>query len=352
VRTARFLVPSEPRERLRAAFRNNAVDALASMREVIEVTRVLSRDGIVCVPYKGVVLSAHLYGHPALRQSCDIDLVIHRSDLQAVRHRLLERGYQEARPVPPAQRDLVLTNRYSLAFVGPGALLIEVHWAFTNRDVAFPLGLEQFAGRLVGVDLGGHEVRSFAPQDLLLLLCVHGAKHRWDRLEWVAGIAELLRRLSDSEIEETSERARFLECGRTLLLGLELARRYGDRTLPMAVAQRIERDPAVPKLADDAGQLLANEHYTPESASASKSLSHDLFHYRLREGLRERVRFLLYRWTTPSRPEEWRTITVWGRVVALHRLTRPFQVIGRMFPALYWLVRERTRRGRRIEPRI
>jgi hypothetical protein len=246
-----------------------------------------------------------------------------------------------------------MASRYSAAFDGPGEVSVELHWAFTNRDVAFPLGLEELSGRLVSVDLGGHQVNSFAPQDLLLLLTVHGAKHRWDRLEWVAGVGELLRVLSNSEVEEAGERASTLGCGRTLLLGLELARRYGDCTLSPNMTERIAQDRILSVLAADAAQLLANDHHTPESALGSKSLTHDLFHLRLRDRFGDRVRFLMYRWTTPSRPEEWRTITVLGRVVPLHALLRPFRVAGRIVPAVYWLLRERARRGTRrpVEPK-
>jgi hypothetical protein len=233
-------------------------------------------------------------------------------------------------------------SRYSVTFGRPGARPIEVHWAFTNQDVAFPVHLDELAGRLVDVDLGGHAVPSFAAGDLLLLLSVHGAKHRWDRLEWVGTFAEVVRSLDDAEIDDAARKARDLGSRRTVLLALELARIYGDQALTPMTRGLIEEDLQVTGLAREASQLLSNEHLTSESALGSKSLSHDLFHYRLREGIRDRLRFLVYRSTTPSRPEEWRTVKLWGRVVPLHPLIRPLQLITRMIPAIYWLIKERT----------
>jgi hypothetical protein len=53
----------------------------------------------------------------------------------------------------------------------------------------------------------------------------------------------------------------------------------------------------------------------------------DRFRFLLRERWRDRVRFVLYRITTPSRPEDWRFMTVAGRRVAVHGWIRPWQLV-------------------------
>ena len=53
--------------------------------------------------------------------------------------------------------------------------------------------LERLWERVGRVPLGGNSVPSFAPEDMLLILCVYGSKHTWGRLKWVCDIAELIR---------------------------------------------------------------------------------------------------------------------------------------------------------------
>jgi hypothetical protein len=53
--------------------------------------------------------------------------------------------------------------------------------------------VDNFFQRASRVDLGGSSVRTLAPEDLLLVLCVHTANHVWSRLSWLCDIAETMR---------------------------------------------------------------------------------------------------------------------------------------------------------------
>jgi hypothetical protein len=64
------------------------------------------------------------------------------------------------------------------------------------------------------------------------------------------------------------------------------------------------------------------------------SLATDLFRYGLRERWTDRVRFLVHRITTPSRPEDWTAVSVGSFVIPLHAFSRPAQVVRSLIPAL------------------
>ena len=72
-------------------------------------------------------------------------------------------------------------------------VLVELHWAITSWTFFFPLNPEHLWERLETGSLEGTPVRTLAPEDLLLILCVHGAKHYWSKLGWICDVAELLR---------------------------------------------------------------------------------------------------------------------------------------------------------------
>lgn len=107
--------------------------------------------------------------------------------------------------------------------------------------------------------LAGETVLSFHPEDLLLILCVHGAKHYWARLNWICDIAELIRGHQGIHWERVMEQAVRLRSERILFLGLLLAGNLLGAALPENILQR------------------------------------DAFSLRMREWLWDRVRYLLHR---------------------------------------------------------
>jgi hypothetical protein len=98
------------------------------------------------------------------------------------------------------------------------------------------------------MSIDGQRVRGMAPEELLIVLCVHGSKHAWERLKWVADVAELLRahRLDWQRVFSTATK---WKCRRMLLLGLALADRLMKIPLPPDILSAISADHDVPVLA-------------------------------------------------------------------------------------------------------
>jgi hypothetical protein len=69
---------------------------------------------------------------------------------------------------------------------------VELHTERTLRYFPVPLDFEKMSKRLISVELSGRRVQTFSIEDTLVMLCVHGAKHFWDRLGWVQDVAELV----------------------------------------------------------------------------------------------------------------------------------------------------------------
>jgi Uncharacterised nucleotidyltransferase len=164
-------------------------------------------------------------------------------------------------------------------------------------DFLFPLNPARLWERLERVSLGDITVRSLAPEDMLLILCVHGAKHHWGKLGWICDVAELLR--AHPELAWTSLLAQARELGgrRMLCLGLLLAHELLGAVLPKEVWDHIEVDPVVPWLAAEVRSHLFAENHGPLWA-----LDRRPFYLRLRERMRDRVPCALYLayWRLPS----------------------------------------------------
>ena len=70
-----------------------------------------------------------------------------------------------------------------------------------------------------------------ADEDLLLMLCVHGSRHGWYKLEHLASVAELVRRSPALDWEAVWRRADAMHCGRMVAFGLLLAHALFDAPL-------------------------------------------------------------------------------------------------------------------------
>ena len=325
---------------LRPFVLRNAERMLLLVGETLEVVWALEKGGFPSLPYKGAALAEQLYGNLALRQCGDIDILVRRADARLARALLIARGYRPLRPLSKADEAFMIANRYHETFVGERAV-VELHWAFTNRDVHFPLDLDALSPGLIRISLGGHQVKALSPQDLLLILSVHGAKHRWDRLEWATGIAALLEsgRVDPKLAIDVATR---LGVRRMLLLGLRLAHDVLDAPLPPEVLAQVMEDRAVARLSSEVERfVLAGE---PRSIEETGEVDH--FRWRLRERWRDRLRFLLHRATTPSSPARWATVGVGRYYFPLHAVIRPWQVLGKAIALAHRRVFPQARKER------
>jgi len=66
---------------------------------------------------------------------------------------------------------------------------VEFHTERTFRYHPRPLQMEKLFERSAYVVIDGREVPVLSLEDELVLICVHGAKHFWERLMWIADVA-------------------------------------------------------------------------------------------------------------------------------------------------------------------
>jgi len=319
-------VPSEVMGALKTAFIQNVGRTLAMTGELLTIIDLLSQRDIMAVPYKGPVLADRLYGHIALRQSADLDIIVQKRDVENAREVLIERGYEPSVMVIGANHDFQVESRYSERFDRPESV-VELHWAFTNKDVAFPFNLEDLIPRLVEHSVVGRRALVFSPEDSLLILCVHGAKHSWDRLEWICGIASLIDGARQLDWDALIDRAIETHSSRRLHLGLALAHDLYQVRLPDRALGAIRGDELIPELARHVTLNIFDGQRNTVGTHSFGTLDHDLFHWRLADRTGDRLRYAAYRMLNPSRPERWSTVKVGNRSIPLHALTRPFGLI-------------------------
>lgn len=271
-------------------------------KELLNLLALFNQHGIQVLPYKGPVLAVSVYGDLARRPFNDIDILVHERDILKAMELLISCGYEIIRPPGIAQngkRHQLLSVAqmvekslwdYQLVMCCPGRqVVVELHWRITPKYV-FLYKSEQIWDDLQPVTLSGVTVLSFAPENLLWFLCVHGAKHQWRRLNWLCDISELLRANPALNWERTITQARKLGIERRLHLGLFLANHLLNTRLPKAVETKIQTTPYVKALAR---QVVERVFDDTENSARFPYLERFAFQLRAMERMADRGRYLL-----------------------------------------------------------
>jgi hypothetical protein len=127
------------------------------------------------------------------------------------------------------------------------------------------------------------------------------------------------------------KRASALGVRRMLLLGVLLAKELLQAPTPDAIVHLARSDRAVRTLATRVPRLFLTDAVDGDDAG---NLATDLFRLQLRERPRDRLRFVWYRLTTPSRPESWSAVPIGKHWLPVHGFLRPFRIAAKLFPAV------------------
>lgn len=312
-------------------------------RELLEIVNLCEAHEIEALPLKGPLLAVVAYGNISLRQFADLDILIHPKDLLRALNLFYTRGYQLAVPLTRMQqvaprlsqkKDLILTS-------ANGSVRVELHWRLSGNHFSFPVYMNRLWERLETVALGGATVRSLPLNDLLLFLCMHGARHGWQRLQWICDIAQLIRKHPDLDWQQLLCEARALGSERNLALGLFLASDLLGAALPPEVLRGLQSDPVVVSLAAQIEGMLFNGF----DGSLDIAYWHD-YHLRVRERWRDKLRIRLHYYgrylriaTVPTERER-ELFSLPAGLSFFYYIVRPLRLTGKYgVRALSWFLR-------------
>jgi hypothetical protein len=320
-RLAPDAVPRVVLEDLRQRFLDNTGHSLLLTGELLRLLSRFAAHGIRVIPFKGPTLAACAYGHLALRQFNDLDLLVLPADLPPARKLLAAEGYRSGLPLAPAQEEAYLASICQIPFVMEDRpCMVELHTQIAPRAFHFPLGLECLWPRLRPLVLGGRPVHALAAEDLLLVLCAHGAKHLWACLGWVCDVAELLRVQEAMNWAGVVEQARSLRCERILLLGLVLAHDLLEAPVPEDLLQSARTLSVVRTLAAQVWEQMFGA-----ANGRMAALDGALFHLRVRERLADGLRYSLSLALAPT-VADWTAVRLPAPFAILYPLLRPVRL--------------------------
>jgi len=281
-------LPAPVQETLRAAMRGQVAHAQKHVAVLLQLLDAFHAAGLELIPYKGPVLAARLYGNPAMRQFSDLDWLVRREAARPASACLQALGFEPALTAPAAWAGWYERARHEYSFHHPARdCHVELHWGAWPRFVGMPVDVRSFWEHSETVSLGGRPVPSLRAEELLFLLCLHGTKHQWVRLAWLADVAELIRSTAALDWARVQSLAAGSRSTRFLHIGLWLAHRVLAAPVPAALRAQLTADARVEPLA-----RAMTAHLCGGSLSAPCETEHLRFMCRSLPRLRDRLRFV------------------------------------------------------------
>lgn len=312
------MTPPETRQFLLERRRAQNFLTLRLTAELFRLLESFGKQGISALAIKGPVLAAQAYADPSVRNYGDLDLLVQQHEIRRATKLMTASGYEAAVPLRAIDAGKI-PGQY-LFSKSDSKLLVELHNDLTLRYFPRPLPIEDFFARQVRVPIDGHGVTAPCVEDELVLICVHGAKHFWERLSWIADVAGLLARQTDINWERAASTARMVESEHLLHTGLRLAVDILHAELPEKITARVLADRVAADLVARAVRWLPAAGYAPLSL-----LERAAFRLRMRGSFFAAPAYLLRLSFSPTE-EDWQADGRLSRNNFLDAVRRPFRL--------------------------
>lgn len=310
-------LPASLRQELEETRRKHVLFTLSLTAEFFRVADRFQAAGIEAVVVKGPVLGVQAFGDPGLRQYSDLDLVLRHADVLRAARIMEECGFASQVPLDAAAKKI------------PGQFLfvreqtrsiVELHTERTLRYFTRPIPIESFFARRTQVSLDGRRVPALCPEDTLVFICVHGSKHFWERLMWIADVAGLLNRQMALDWGRVFAVARETRTERMVRLGLCLARDVLGAELHPQAATEVSGNPVAARLAVEIQRKL------PLGEPSSKTaFGRAMIRMRMGGGFFRGARYLLRLAFSPTE-EDWGGGRPGNRAAWMDAVRRPLRL--------------------------
>jgi hypothetical protein len=279
------LVPTEVLDELSRHATELAARNLRLSHALDEVASVFEQHKLRMLAFKGPTLTMDAYGDLSLRECGDLDMLVHHDDFPRVKNMLTAHGFTSS-------WDRVVENREAFAceFLSDEAEL-DVHWDLAPGWFNYRVDFDQLWERGQCLSDGAHFARKMRPEDAMVVLCIHGTKHWWERLRWACDIAEIVNRGLVKDWDQVHLEAAKANARRAVDLGLQLAGELLSADLPAEIRPDLGRSPVAGRLAAQVGAWLEHAEHGPERRTLRERL---LFRLRLCERARDRLPQLVH----------------------------------------------------------
>ncbi|MCF6206736.1 MAG: nucleotidyltransferase family protein [Sulfurovum sp.] len=207
--------------------------------ELIRIMRLFKENGIEALAFKGPLLSQMAYGDITLRQYGDLDILVDEADAFRAGALMSENGHRTILPLAILSNRTCLHTAKDFSLISePGGVHTELHWRLFEKKYNIALLSCAMEKKCQTVKINSQEIQTLQTELLLVYLCLHGAKHGFERIEWICDIDRLVRS-TEVNWEEAVRIAEQSHSKRPFHLGLSLAHTLLHTDLPQKMLKSI-----------------------------------------------------------------------------------------------------------------
>jgi putative nucleotidyltransferase-like protein len=317
-------VPITALDKLQTRIRAQQLFTLSMTAELFRLLEAFSKANIETILVKGPLISLLAYDDPAIRSYVDLDFLVRHRDIQQATRVMLALGFDSDVPLSAIQAGKI-PGEY--LFKRPGTQnIIELHTERTFRYYPKPMPLEDLFRRKRSILLDGRKVPVLSLEDELVLNCIHGAKHFWERLMWVSDVAALVGRRLEIDWTKARQAAGVVGAERMLRVALLLGPTIFGTKLPAALAEETNADQACMRLCAQIQGWLPFASYAPPPLMRRAKFRADM----AGGGLTGAA--LLMRLSLSPTEEDWKEGAEERRSWLWDAVRRPFRLLKRYGP--------------------
>ena len=322
-------VPGETLSQMRNIYAYRAQTNMFITAELLKIHRLFQEHDIFAIPFKGMTLAMTAYKSLSFRESCDIDLLISKEDFPLATELLSTLSYEmwgyiaQVKDNPEVRYGSFLqseNNQKGYDFYNPTKkIAIDLQWSVTVKAQShyFNLNFEQLKQNTTEVTLADNKLAQFAPEVMVLYLCFHGSKHCWQSLKWVCDLSQFIHSHPNLDWQQIEQQARQLNLTTMFHLGLLLANRFYQTSIPAPLLTKVEKNRRANNLFKQVERLVFSRRFTQWEDYA--------FIFNLTDSWQGRLRFLNSLLFTPT-AKEWDAVKLPSSLFPLYYLIRPYRL--------------------------
>jgi len=319
--TGRLSCPPEVFEELRVLSLGTAIQNSHLWRQLVRLTAHLEAAGIPVIALKGLVLARVVWGSLEFRPSCDLDLLVHPTDVERTIESIRQLGFEpNDEPVAGWLPEQIRID-YEQQFWNEATQIgLDLHWRLHLPGYRITPNDDQVWERAGQVELDGRPFRTLEFADNLLFLVMHAAKHEWAAARWLVDIAQLLRR-AEVDWEALSHRSYEWSMRRMWHTTLQICTAWLELPLPAHVAAEVQADAGAQRLAAEVGRCWRQPAPTEEPTAP---FPWQRLYFRALDSRADRARMLVDFWAKPG-PHDWQFCPLPRPLWPLYAAVRPLR---------------------------
>lgn len=319
-------VPSDIIEACRSHLKSCCEHNQKLADQLSNILSVLSSNDIPVVPFKGPVLAMKIYGDLSLRSFRDLDFLVRYDQIDLTLSILQELGYHHEHGLSPRQWQAFVNYAGQDILFGDGVPL-EPHWSFAPATLALSVDYDELWQRTVSYQFNGQSVQSFAAEDELIILCLHGCKEKWSKLKWVVDVVEFMNSHVDLDWEAVFERAENQGLARMVRLTLSICQQLLLLEFPGQVIRWLNKD----IVADVWAKQISADFFNSEQEDIS-IYTPSYFHWKMRERTSDKLKYFA-RTVSQPRVQHFEALKIPDLIFAAYY---PFKMLHDYFALPVW----------------